>query len=546
MSAIVAQSPLISHREWRRVILFALIVMLVTALPYLLGALLNTPERVFGGLLIGLEDQYSYLAKMVQGAQGAWLFHLPYTSTPHPGIFLYSFYLLLGKFSVLFGLSHVGLYHIARVVLGFICLLVMYRFIAEFVASPAVRFLALALSVLAGGPGWIAFLLGQPTILNSLPLEFIVPEGFTFLMLYTLPHLLLARTLLLLGAIGVWRAGQSGSIKLALGAGGLWMIMSIIQPIYSAVVLAIAALMFLSRSVVQRRLAWQQARAGIIAGVLAVPMVIYVLLLFNSDPTFKPWSQTPITSPGPALYLLSYGIPLLLGIGGLVYVLRRRNAGLLFIALWTLAGPLLVYAPTNAQRRLIESWQIPLSVLAAYGLVRYVLLPLRRWQARRAWRYSMRKLERGLITALLVLLMPTYIIMFAWQIGSLVARWPTLYQSSNLTATTDWLAQHASYADGVLAAYNTGTIIPARAPVRVMLGHPSETIAVDERKAEVQRFFDPAATDEWRRALLTRLNLNYVWYGPEERALGAYNPAQSPFLRQVFSASDVQLYKVEP
>src|SRR5512143_2019391 len=124
----------ITQREWRRVIIFASSVMLMTALPYLLGALLNTPERIFGGLLIGLEDQYSYLAKMVQGTQGAWLFHLPYTATPHPGIFLYSFYLVLGKFSAIFGLSNVGLYHVARVVLGFICLLVMYRFIAEFVA----------------------------------------------------------------------------------------------------------------------------------------------------------------------------------------------------------------------------------------------------------------------------------------------------------------------------------------------------------------------------------------------------------------------------
>jgi hypothetical protein len=165
MNAIVAQPSLISRREWRRVILFAAIVMLVTALPYLLGALLNTPERLFGGLLIGLEDQYSYLAKMMQGAQGEWLFHLPYTSTPHPGIFLYSFYLVLGKFSAIFGLSHAGLYHVARVLLGFICLLVMFRFIAEFVAHQAVRFIALALVTLAGGPGWIAFLLGQPTIL---------------------------------------------------------------------------------------------------------------------------------------------------------------------------------------------------------------------------------------------------------------------------------------------------------------------------------------------------------------------------------------------
>jgi hypothetical protein len=179
-------------------------------------------------------------------------------------------------------------------------------------------------------------------------------------------------------------------------------------------------------------------------------------------------------------------------------------------------------------------------------LVRYGLLPLRRLHAHRVWRYSMQKFERGLIALLIVLLMPTYIIMIGWHIGTLLTRWPTLYQSANLTATTDWLAQNASYTDGVLAAYNTGTIIPARAPVRVMLGHPSETIAVDDRKAEVQRFFDPATSDEWRHDLLTRLDLDYVWYGPEERVLGAYNPARTPFLRQVFASGDVQLFKVEP
>lgn len=537
---------LISRREWRRVIIFASIVMLVTALPYLLGALLSTPQQIFGGLLIGLEDQYSYLAKMVQGAHGAWLFHLPYTSTPHPGIFLYTFYLLLGKLGVILGLSYAGMYQLARVVLGFVCLLVIYRFIAEFVASTAIRFIAFVLVALAGGPGWIAFLQGQPTILNTLPLEYILPEGFTFLMLYTLPHLLLARAVLLLGAIGVWRAGQTGSIKLALGAGVLWLLMSIIQPIYAAVVLVIAALMFLSRSIVSRRFAWTQARAGLIAGALAVPMVIYVLSVFNSDPTYRPWSQTAITSPGPELYLLTYGLPLLFAIGGFAYLLRRHNAGLLFLVLWACATPFLVYAPTNAQRRLIESWQIPLSVLAAYGLVRFVLLPLRRIHARRAWHYSMQKLERALITLLIVLLMPTYIIMFFWHIGAVLTHWPPLFQTSNLVATADWLEHNASYADGVLAAYKTGTIIPARAPVRVMLGHPSETVHVDDRKAEVLRFFDANTSDDWRRELLTRLNLNYVWYGPDERALGAYDPARTSFLRQVFSAGDVLLYKVEP
>jgi hypothetical protein len=246
------------------------------------------------------------------------------------------------------------------------------------------------------------------------------------------------------------------------------------------------------------------------------------------------------------LYLLSYGLPLLLAIGGLRYVLPKHNAGLLFLALWTVVTPFMLYAPTNAQRRLIESWQIPVSVLAAYGLVRFVLLPLRRLHARRAWRYSMKKLERALLTLLIVLLMPTYIIMFFWHIGAVITYWPPLFQSANLVVTTDWLGHNASYADGVLAAYNTSTIIPARVPVRVTLGHQSETVDLDDRKTDVKRFFDAATSDDWRRELLTRLDLNYVWYGPEERALGTYDPAQAAFLREVYASGDVHLYKVMP
>lgn len=538
----VAPSPLVTRREWRRVIIASLLIVAWTAVPYVLGALASTPNATFGGLLIGLEDQYSYLAKMVQGAHGAWLFHLPYTAPPHPPIFLYTFYLVLGKLAALLGLPNTGMYHVARLIFGFITLLVIYRFIAEFVRPVALRWLAFLLTALAGGPGWLAFVAGQPTLLDSLPLEYIVPEGFTFLMLYTLPHLLLARTLLLLGAIGVWQAGATGSLKRTIGAGLLWCAMSIIQPIYAAIVLMLAFLMFLSRSIVLRRPAWRSARAGGIAFSMTLPMLGYVLLVFNSDPTYGPWSRTFITSPGPLLYALTYAIPLVLAVGGLFYLRRRREAGLIFLALWAIVTPFMLYAPMNAQRRLIESWQIPLSVLAAYGLVRYGLLPLRR---RVAQRYT-RRVQRVVIAALIVLLMPTYLVMFFWHVSTTLTHWPPLFQSAGFVATANWLEQNASYADGVLTAYDTGTMLPARADVRVMVGHPSETVYAETRNAEVERFFDATASDEWRRDLLRRLDLDYVWYGPDERALGAFDPGTAPYLKPVFEAGDIRLYKVEP
>ena len=64
----------------RAFVLWAVIALLWANLPYLIGYVSSTPANRFGGFFLYEQDGYSYLAKMRQGAQGAWDFHLPYTS----------------------------------------------------------------------------------------------------------------------------------------------------------------------------------------------------------------------------------------------------------------------------------------------------------------------------------------------------------------------------------------------------------------------------------------------------------------------------------
>ena len=122
----------ITRREWAWAAVVAALVMAATTAPYGAGYASQTAEWRFGGFLIGVEDGNSYIAKMGQGARGAWLFTLPYTSEPQRGVLIYTFYLLLGKLA---GPNHdtqVLVFHAARVALGFALVLVSYRFLAEF------------------------------------------------------------------------------------------------------------------------------------------------------------------------------------------------------------------------------------------------------------------------------------------------------------------------------------------------------------------------------------------------------------------------------
>ena len=88
-------------REYGFVLILGIIALIVTSIPYVLGAGLATGDRVYGGFVYAIEDCYSYLAKMRQGAEGAWLFRIAYTPEPHRGALFFPFHLLLGKVAAL-------------------------------------------------------------------------------------------------------------------------------------------------------------------------------------------------------------------------------------------------------------------------------------------------------------------------------------------------------------------------------------------------------------------------------------------------------------
>ena len=89
------------------------------------------------------------------------------------------------------------MYHLARLICDAVLLAVIYRFIAAFSGSRAVRRIAFLIIAFSGGLGWLLLLLGQGNWLGSAPIDFYSPEAFTYLVLYGWPHIALARALML-------------------------------------------------------------------------------------------------------------------------------------------------------------------------------------------------------------------------------------------------------------------------------------------------------------------------------------------------------------
>ncbi len=538
----------VSPREWQRVILFAALVMLITTLPYLVGALHSNDEWTFSGFLFGADDGNSYLAKMRLGARGDWLFTIRYTHEPHDGALLFLPYILLGKLAALFAgadspdlvAAMVVTFHAARVVFGFALLLVSYRVTAVFLLLPETRMTALILIALGGGLGWLLVLLGQDNLFDSLPVDFFIPEGYSFLVLFGLPHIALSRAAMLLGLLLLFRAlgvpdRPRAWLRWTLPAGVCWIVMGLCVPFYVPVLYLVLGFWGLATWGRTRRFPWALFWRAVSAAGVALPVLLYSLVVFETNNVMARWSsQNNLPSSHPLHYVFGYiviGIPAVLALrwawrrGG-----RSRNAlPYLLLVAWVVVMPLLVYLPINVQRRLAEGVIVPLSILAAAGL-RLAFPQRRTWLRARA-----AVLIPALLTSVLLLLGGTF--------NAMNRARPLFYDRTDTRALVR-LDARAPRDAIVLSTKETGNVLPTYTNLLAYAGHGPETLNARDKIDRVERFFSGELTPGEQRAMLQ--NVDYVYFGPLERELAETDaPAWFEGLRQIEGFDNpVTIYEV--
>lgn len=518
----------ITPAEWRWALGFALLLALFTAIPYAAAWQSQGEGWCFTGSLFGVDDGNSYLAKMRLGARGDWLFTLRTSSEPHDGALMFLPYLLLGHVArvisgggpVVATGTLIAVFHGARLALDVVLLLVMYRFIAVFVRSPAARRLALVLAALGGGLGWLVSLLGAGELFGSLPVDLMVPEGYTFLILFGLPHLALARAGLLLGLVGVVAALRQEDarrwVPKSLLAGVCWAVMGLSVPFFIAVGYAVLAAWGLAAWLRERRFPGVLFRRAAVAALVPLPLLIYTAWVFMSNDIFAQWAaQNRLPSPHPVHYVLGYTV---LGIPAASAARRawrrgaRRSPYLLLVG-WVLAAPVLVYLPVNVQRRLAEGVLIPLAILAAIGLQR--IAPRHRPLA---------------IGAVLALTLPTTALVWLGGLAGALAPARPVFRLAAEISLMQALDMHAPRDAIVLSTHETGNLLPAQTDLIAYVGHGPETIRADEKEARVAAFFGGELDPDSRAALLAEVD--YVIAGPLERAL-AHDESWQAGLRKI-------------
>jgi hypothetical protein len=527
----------VTRREWIWVTAVAALVVAASTLPYLAGYLAQTGEMRFGGALLDRVDYHSYLAKMWQGYRGEWRYRLLFTPEPHQGAYLYVFYVGLGHLARLSGLGLPLTYQIARVVFAFLMLLLVYWFMAYFIASVRTRRAAFLLATIASGLGWLTEAVAPTPPGGVSPMDFWLLDGFTYLAVLTSPHfcaaagLLLAIFLLLLKRPDGPRVLEGGLAVLASLALGL------IHP-YTLLLADLLPLMYWGiQGLQKRRLAWRGIATVIAMGVTQAPLLAYDLWVFRTQPVFSAWSAQNVTlSPPPLVYLGGYGVLLALGAIGTGVWARRGGQGLAFPLLWIGLVAVLAHLPWNLQRRFLEGIQVPLGLLAGVGVVEGLLpQPEGQQPGRLRW------LALPLVLALTAM---SNLYLTAGLATAAATRASALFWSADLLAGVDWLEENSSWEETVLSSFESGNLITARIGHRVVVGHWMETVNYEEKREAADRFFAAATPNSERLRLLERYSVSYVFYGPYEQALGNFEPANANYLAPVFTLHNVNVYQV--
>ena len=526
----------------------ALIVLVVSLVPYLCGYLLAPPGQSFLGALNNVGDLSQYLAAIRQGDHGAWRYTDQFTPDHARALIMYIPYLLAGHFSL--GLPTAAVFQILRLACAAAALAALAAFCRLFVGPFALR-AAWLFVILAGGLYWLALplagLLPQSIDLTSLT----APEFSPLMTILISPHESLGlaaelfgfRCILLAAGAGepLWsnerpRGGASAERRIWLIAGGAasFLVLALSYPF----LLPTVGLVLLTYAVVSARSAWysrvaaatkkRQLRAGgvffmelrtitlclIPAGIVG----LYFLDIFHRDPLWSHSGLAQVGRPDAGVLLFAFG-PLAVGAYAGVRKLRatRRMGGDAIPAAW--AWFPLIWASANAGTLLLPIWQqgrqalglsVPLALLSFFALAGTRAVSARE-------RIHLPPLPASVLVFSSPLLLALYTAVAAGGVND------GYYTPSGVLDAVRWLGDNATKDDVVFSSAGFGNLVPEYCACHVLVGQNFQSFDLQTRQKEVHAFYAARSPDAARRALFTivrREGITLIVFSPLERGIG--------------------------
>ena len=540
----------------RFLLILTLCLLVVSSLPYVYGYLSTPAGKAYMGLDYAVYDYSQYMSWARDSATQI-LVANKLTPEANPPVFFNLLWWLVGRIDFYTGLSFVVANQLLRVISNVLFIFVAYWFCGLVLPKRGQRRFALLLTCLTSGFGWLLVVLKHFTgkLLN--PTDLYTPVGNSFFGFISVPHHIISAAILIAIFGLALRGYRNGTWRSWALAGVLGLILGM-EHTYDLVT-AYAVLGMFGLLMVLREGNWRPwlVRLALFYGITA-PSVLYWAALSRFSPQWQEvlaqYKNLGVFTPDPLQLIILLGPAFLLALAtfrGFVPLAERRDDEL-FLNGWFVVVLFIIYLPVTFQIMMLNGFQVALACLATKGLFDHVLPWLQRQVAERpglsagaGW-LTPHRLGTTLPTLFLLVAMLTNVYIFAWRFVDIHRHTYPYYLSQGDVAGLNWIDRHIQSSDVVLSSLMIGIYVPGWTGAHAFLAHGAETLDFNQKRQDVARFFNPATSDAERQATLRQFHVRYVFYGPAERQLGAYDPARADYLKEVLSVNGTEVFEVNP
>ncbi|PKN84337.1 MAG: hypothetical protein CVU46_14465 [Chloroflexi bacterium HGW-Chloroflexi-8] len=507
--------------------IFLLMIWLaILSFPFAYGYLHQNKDLIFGGFLLNPIDGNSYLAKIQQGYAGNWFFQLPYSFELNSKAILFVFYIIIGHISRIIGVVPIIAFHIFRLLSAIFLFYSLLQFL-NFLGFKKgfLNNVIFIILIFGGGLGWLYVISGD------IPADFWVSEAFPFLSSISNPHFPLTISLICWTLILTKTNYSKKNIQF------IYLLIGIILANISPFSILIVGVLLFSIIILN----WNIDRKNSLLNILffslgSFPFILYQFIVVNGDPVLAGWNAQNIT-PAPNLinFIFSFS-PFLAGIIFLLFkritqVSKKLSSDETVLLIWVITGIFLLYLPLNLQRRFLVGYYIP--VVTLFFLLLSDVLPVVENKIKM-------KVKTGLLAIILFSILSNVFVLYGATM-TISSFSDSLYVSRDLISASKWIKNNCETNSLVLAGLDTGLLIPSYSFSRTVFGHPFETINYTKTETAVSDFWS-GNNENVERLLLKKWNVDYIYYGVEEKSLGKPKVLEKfPIIYQNLS---VQIYKV--
>ena len=506
-----------------------------TTVPYVYGYITRPHDTTLSGIHHLVQgDVNTYLSMIEDAKAGKFLFINLFTAEDQPRILFNPLWLATGWVARLLQSSALFAFHLARLALIIALIFALDRLIRLCVEGEKSRRIIMVILLFSSGFGvfFNPILFNLSDIIQH-PTDIWVPESNTFLTAMQSPHLLASLVLLILTLTFAMESILQKSIRKAWIAGGTGALLFLLHPFYVPTVFCVVAVWVVVLGLSRVRIPWKPLATWFIVIICSLPVLAYFYWMYHASFPIAMWSDGNILpSPYPSMYLIGYGLLTPFALYGAIRSFQKP--ALRLVTFWVIVTCLLLYAPIDFQRRLVEGLHVGISILAGVGAVDlYYRLKKRAWA-----------LGVTLVMMLAIFLPLTNLQLVFQDIYdfSHASGYPYFIPKADTDAFA-WIKKNVPADEVIFSSFYTGNFLPAYTSHKVFIGHGPQTIFLPQKEFVTAAFFSHVVDDAWRKEFLSYWGIQYVFFGINEKGVGPYQPSSSSLFIPVYENKETVIFK---